>query len=108
MTTDVAEQEETATERKVLTAEQKQAATYRRDATLLRKYGNTQKADELEAKALELAPESTKNVRVDPMTVLTADEQHKLRLYFECSKNGFPKIAAVVSAKRLGELAQSI
>lgn len=89
-----------------LTDVEKQAATLRRDATLLAKYGNQAKADELYAQANQLSPEKpAQGTRVDPLAVLTAEEQAHLRKHFQCSKEGFVNIAAVISAKKLQEIA---
>jgi len=103
--TGVVEQEAPAKERVALTPEQKQAAALRRDATLLRKYGNEQKAKELEAQADQIAPVAAKTSRVDPMTALSDEEQAYLRKsVFECSKKGFAAIASVVSYKKLAAM----
>lgn len=101
-----------ATEAKVrkhteLTAEQKQAATLRRDASLLRKYGNADKAAELEAQADKIAPERKVSARVDPLTVLNQEEQKWLINYFGCTTKGFAKIAQHISAKKLEEIFQA-
>ena len=93
-----------------LTAEQKQAATLRRDATLLEKYGNTDKAKELYAQADAIAPvRATPNKRVDPLTVLSEEHQKILRTqYFETTKQGLARIAALVSHKKLAEIVASV
>ena len=91
-----------------LTNEQKEAATLRRDATLLAKYGNATKAAELVAQADKIAPErSNQAKRVDPLIELNAQEQGFLRTsYFETTKKGFAHICALVSYKKLAEIAE--
>lgn len=94
--------------RKQLTDAEKQAATLRRDATLLRKHGAATQAEELEAAAAQLAPvRSAQSKRDDPLVVLNQEEQKWLHNYFQTTKAGFAKIAAVVSAKKLEEIFQS-
>ena len=91
-----------------LTAAQKQAATLRRDATLLIKYGNEVKAKELFAQADQIAPQRAVQSRVDPLAQLSTEEQHYLRVtYFETTKQGFARIAAMVSYKKLAAVVQS-
>lgn len=85
---------------------EKQAATLRRDATLLRKYGNETKAAELEAQANQLAPEKPKVGKVDPLTAFSPEDQAKIRKYFECSKDGFTKLAPIVGYKKLAAVIQ--
>ena len=65
------------------------------------------KADELEAQADKLFPQTHKSSRVDPMTVLTADEQKALKDYFRTAK-GFERLAQVVSAKKLQEIVEEL
>lgn len=101
----------TGSERKytLLTAEQKQAATLRRDASLLRKYGQTAEADKLEAQADAIAPvRASGNKRVDPLAVLTAEEQTKLVNYFKTTKAGFKAIAEHISASKLAAIAEKV
>lgn len=89
-----------------LTDDQKKAATLRRDASMLAKYNDAATAAKLRAEADALVPERpNKSVRVDPVAVLTDAEQAKLRKHFQCSKEGFVNIAAVISAKKLQEIA---
>jgi len=91
-----------------LTDAQKQAATLRRDAALLTKYGNAEKAKELEAQADALAPvRAHTNKRVDPLQVLSAEEQSWLVNYFSTTKKGFAVIARYISAKKLQEIFQN-
>jgi len=89
-----------------LTDAQKQAATLRRDAALLAKYGNHEKAKELNAQADAIAPASRQGKRVDPLQVLSADEQSWLINYFGTTKKGFAKIAQHISAKKLANIFQ--
>jgi hypothetical protein len=91
-----------------LTNEQKEAATLRRDATLLAKYGNASKAAELVAQADKLAPERSNGAqRINPLIALNAEDQGFLRTaYFETTKAGFAKIAALVSYKKLAEIVE--
>lgn len=98
----------TATERKQLTAEQKQAATLRRDAALLNKHGLTAKANELLAQAQALAPVGERTQRVDPLTELSKEEQHKLRAHFSITVDGFKLLAQVVSYKTFQKVLESI
>ena len=91
-----------------MSVEQKEAATLRRDATLLAKYGDSEKAAELIAQADKLFPASAKQgKRVNPLTVLSADEQKALKDYFRTSK-GFERLAQVVSAKKLSDILTEI
>jgi len=100
---------EAAKTRTPLTAEQKKAAGIRREITLLQKYpGNEATIAKLQAEADALAPASVHASRVDPMTALTPEEQQKLRTHFQCSKAGFPAIAAVVSYNKLVEIASKL
>ena len=108
---DVMEQEVVAKTRKTpepLTPEQKQAATLRREGTLLAKYGQDAKAQELFAQADQIAPQRAVQVRVDPLAQLSTEEQHYLRVtYFETTKQGFARIAAMVSYKKLAAIAEN-
>ncbi len=98
---------EGVSERKQLTPAHKQAATLRRDATLLEKYGQHGKAKELFAQADQIAPVSKQTKRVDPLAVLTAEDQKKLKDYFRTSQ-GFARLAQVVSAKKLEEIVNEL
>jgi hypothetical protein len=93
-----------------LTNEQKEAATLRRDATLLAKYGNASKAAELVAQADKLAPERSNGAqRINPLIALNAQDQSFLRTsYFETTKAGFAKIAALVPYNKLAKIATSV
>ena len=109
--TDVMEQEVATKTRKTpepLTPEQKQAATLRREGTLLAKYGQDAKAQELFAQADQIAPQRAVQSRVDPLAQLSTEEQHYLRVtYFETTKQGFARIAAMVSYKKLAAIVES-
>ena len=106
--TDVMEQEQTTTRKpqRPLTDDQKKAAGMRREASLLKKYGHNDEAAKLEAQATLLAPAS-KQGRPDPLKVLTAEEQKALRDYFRTTQ-GFARLAQVVSAKKLQEIASEL
>ena len=96
-----------ATERKYtpLTDAQKQAATLRREASLLAKYGQTEKAAELNAQADAIASVRAQgSKRVDPLTVLGPDEQVKLISHFKTTKTGLARIAELVSYKKLAAI----
>ena len=108
---EVMEQEAVATETKErkytpLTAAQKQAATLRREAAMVAKYGFADKAKELEAQADAIAPSKHQGKRVDPLQVLSAEEQSWLVGYFKTTKQGFAKIAQYISARKLSEIFQ--
>lgn len=91
-----------------LSVEQKEAASLRRDATLLRKYGNDAKADELEAKADKLFPQSKhQGKRVNFLSVSSSDDQKALKDYFRTAK-GFERLCDVVSAKKLQEIVEEL
>jgi len=98
---------ETVTERKDLTPEQKRAAALRRDATLLEKYGQAAKAKELYAQADALAPASKQSKRVDPLAVLTPQEQNELKNYFRTTA-GFVRLCQIVSAKKMQEIVEEL
>src|SRR5271157_2354103 len=105
---DVMEQEVATKTHKILTPEQRQAAILRREATLLAKYGQDAKAQELFAQADQIAPQRTVQSRTDPLAQLTTDEQHYLRVtYFETTKQGFARIAALISYKKLAAVVES-
>ncbi len=111
MTTEVEDQvkqTEAVKARRELTPAQKEAATLRRDAALLNKYGNTAKANELLAQAQALAPVGERTQRVDPLTELSKEEQHKLRAHFSITVDGFKLLTQVVSYKTFQKVLESI
>lgn len=89
------------------TDEQKQAITMRREATMLRKYGHEDEAKKLEAQANVLAPAGKQSQRDDPMKLLSAEDQTKLKEYFRKSA-GFARLCQVVSYKKLSEIVEEL